>query len=171
VNLLYIAALVSALGVQADSITIARLQYGGGGDWYVSRSALPNLLDAVRERTGIPVARREATVAPLDPSLGDHPFLYLTGHGRVAFTAPEASALRQHLLGGGFLLANDSYGIDESFRAAMSQVFPDADLTEIPASHPVFHVFYDFPEGLPKIHEHDGKAPQRIGSPKGFWWQ
>jgi hypothetical protein len=146
-----------------DSITVARLRYEGGGDWYANPSSLPNLLSAVRERTGIPVARREVEVSPLDPSLPDHPYLYMTGHGNVSFSAAERAALRAYLLGGGFLHADDNYGLDESFREEMSEIFPDAELTEIPADHPVFHVFYDFPEGLPKIHEHDGNPPQAFG--------
>ena len=146
-----------------DSITVARLRYEGGGDWYANPSSLPNLLSAVRERTGIPVARREAEVMPLDPALRDYPYLYMTGHGNVAFTPAERAALRAYLTGGGFLHADDNYGLDESFRAEMAQIFPDAELTEIPAEHPVFHTFYDFPDGLPKIHEHDGHPPQAFG--------
>lgn len=146
-----------------DSITVARLRYEGGGDWYANPSSLPNLLSAVRERTGIPVARREAEVSALDPVLRDYPYLYMTGHGNVAFSPAERDALRAYLLGGGFLHADDNYGLDESFRAEMAEIFPDAELTEIPADHPVFHSFYDFEDGLPKIHEHDGQPPQAFG--------
>lgn len=149
--------------VMADSITIARLQYDGGGDWYANPSSLPNLLAAVRERTGIPAARREVNVRPLDAALRDFPFIYMTGHGNVAFTPPERTALREYLLSGGFLHADDNYGLDESFRTEMSEIFPEAELVEIPPDHPVFHSFYDFPEGLPKIHEHDGNPPQAFG--------
>ncbi len=120
-------------------------------------------MEAVRERTGIPVAQREANITPLDPGLRDHPYLYMTGHGNVRFTAAERAALREYLVGGGFLHADDNYGLDESFREEIALIFPDAELTEIPADHPVFHAFYDFPEGLPKIHEHDGKPPQALG--------
>ena len=151
------------LSVSADSITIARLQYDGGGDWYANPSSLPNLLAAVRDRTGIPVARREATVTALSPALRDHPYLYMTGHGNVSFSPAERAALRDYLLSGGFLHADDNYGLDESFRAEMAEIFPDAELTEIPPDHPVFHVLYDFDDGLPKIHEHDGAAPQAFG--------
>jgi hypothetical protein len=147
----------------ADTITVTRLRYDGGGDWYANPSSLPNLLSAVRTRTGIPVTAREATVSLLDPSLPDHPYLYMTGHGNVAFSPTERAALRAYLIGGGFLHADDNYGLDESFRREIAEVFPDAQLTEIPADHPIFHVFYDFPEGLPKIHEHDGKPPQAFG--------
>jgi hypothetical protein len=149
--------------IRGDSITIARLRYEGGGDWYVSPSAITNLLSEIRQRTGIPVAMREAQVDLRSPALVDYPFLYMTGHGNVSFTPAERAALRAHLLGGGFLMANDSYGLDASFRAEMAQVFPDAELTEIPPDHPIFHLFYDFPEGIPKIHEHDAKAPQAFG--------
>jgi hypothetical protein len=146
-----------------DSITIARLQYDGGGDWYANPSSLPNLLAALRDRTGVPVARREVNVTPLDPGLRDYPYLYMTGHGNVAFTAAERVALREYLLAGGFLHADDNYGLDESFRTEMRELFPDVELTEIPPDHPVFHAYYDLNEGLPKIHEHDGNPPQAFG--------
>jgi hypothetical protein len=151
----------------ADSITIARLQYDGGGDWYANPSSLPNLLEAVRDRTGIAVSQREASVSPMDPGLRDHPYVYMTGHGNVRFSPAERAALREYLVGGGFLHADDNYGLDESFREEIAQIFPDAELTEIPWDHPVFHTFYDFPAGLPKIHEHDGAPPQALGIIQG----
>lgn len=149
--------------VPADSLTIARLQYDGGGDWYANPSSLPNLLEALRERAGLLVSRREANITALDPALRDYPYLYMTGHGNVAFTPAERTALRDYLLSGGFLHADDNYGLDESFREEMAQIFPDAELTEIPPDHPIFSTFYEMPEGLPKIHEHDGKPPQAFG--------
>lgn len=149
--------------VSVDSVRVARLRYEGGGDWYANPSSLPNLLEAVAQRTGIPVARRESVVAPLDPALRDHPYLYMTGHGNVRFSAAERAALREHLLGGGFLHADDNYGLDESFRREMQGLFPDREMVELPPDHPVFHVLYDFPDGLPKIHEHDGAPPQGFG--------
>ena len=158
------APVASEAVVESDTITVARLRYEGGGDWYANPSSLPNLLAAVRERTGIPVARREAEVTPLDPGLRDYPYLYMTGHGNVAFSPAERAALRGYLLSGGFLHADDNYGLDESFREEMAEIFPDAELVEIPPEHPVFHAFYDFPEGLPKIHEHDGAPPQAFGN-------
>ncbi|NIP58544.1 MAG: DUF4159 domain-containing protein, partial [Gemmatimonadetes bacterium] len=141
----------------------ARLRYEGGGDWYANPSSLPNLLTAIRERTGIDVARREATVAALDPSLRDHPYLYMTGHGNVRFSDAEREALREYLLSGGFLHADDNYGMDESFRREMRSVFPDKELVAIPPDHPVFRSLYEMPEGLPKIHEHDGEPAQALG--------
>ena len=149
--------------VATDSITIARLQYEGGGDWYANPSSLQNLLSAIRERSGISVAREETNVRPLDPGLFDHPYLYMTGHGDVRFSNAERATIREYLLAGGFLHADDNYGLDESFREEIAKIFPDAELTEIPPEHPVFHTFYDFPEGLPKIHEHDGAPPQAFG--------
>jgi len=163
--------LLAALAVAAtatppaalDSITITRLHYDGGGDWYANPSSLPNLLAAIRDRTGIPVAMKESAVTVLDPGLRDHPYLYMTGHGNVRFTPAERVALRSHLAGGGFLHADDNYGLDESLRKEIAMLFPDEELTELPPDHPVFHTVYDFPEGIPKIHEHDGSRPQGLG--------
>ena len=146
-----------------DSVTVTRLQYEGGGDWYANPSSLPNLLAAIRERTGIPVAMREQTVTPLDPGLRDHPYLYMTGHGNVRFNPAERAAIREYLLGGGFLHADDNYGLDESFRQEMARIFPEEDFVELPPEHPVFHTVYDFAEGIPKIHEHDAQRPQALG--------
>jgi hypothetical protein len=156
-----LAAVLSA--APADTLHVTRLRYDGGGDWYANPSSLPNLLTAIRTRTGIPTAAREATITPLDPSLPDHPLLYMTGHGNVAFSPAERAALRSYLIGGGFLHADDNYGLNESFRREIREIFPDAELTEIPSDHPIYHLFYDFPEGIPKIHEHDGNAPQGLG--------
>lgn len=160
---LLVTVLPAPVAAQADSLRIARLEYGGGGDWYANPSSLPNLLGAVRERTGIVAARRDDALTPLDPRLPDYPYLYMTGHGEVRFNAEERARLRSYLTGGGFLHADDNYGLDESFRREIAQVFPELELTEIPPDHPVFRVFYEFPEGLPKIHEHDGAAPQALG--------
>lgn len=156
-------AVMALQGAPGDSLTVARLQYEGGGDWYANPSSLPNLLEAIRDRTGLPTARREAVVRVLDPSLRDHPYLYLTGHGDVRFSPAERAALRAYLLDGGFLHADDNYGLDESFREEVARLFPDREMVEVPPDHPVFHGLYDFPDGLPKIHEHDGGRPQAFG--------
>ena len=164
--MILIASAAAALSVAAwadTTVTIARLRYEGGGDWYANPSSLPNLLAAIRDRTDLEVPAREATVSLLDPRLSDYPFLYMTGHGNVSWSAAERQALRAHLLAGGFLHADDNYGMDESFRREIREVFPDQELVELPPDHPVFHAFYEFPEGLPKIHEHDGKPPQALG--------
>ncbi|MFO7261618.1 MAG: DUF4159 domain-containing protein [bacterium] len=144
-------------------LTIAQLQYGGGGDWYANPSGLPNLLRAIRERTGLPVADRPAHVRLTDAALWTYPYIYITGHGNIRFTDEEVVLLRRYLLNGGFLHADDNYGLDESFRREIRRVFPDKELVELPADHPVYHTFYEFPQGLPKIHEHDGKPAQGFG--------
>ena len=166
-----VVMLVGALAVPAvhslaqgtGPVTIGRLQYEGGGDWYANPSSLPNLLAELRARTGIPTAERDVAIRPSDPALRDCPFLYMTGHGNVRFSPEERLALRRYLLEGGFLHADDNYGMDESFRQEMARVFPDRELVELPPEHPVFHAPYEFPDGLPKIHEHDGAPPQAFG--------
>lgn len=148
--------------VAGPELTIARLEYGGGGDWYANPSSLPNLLRAIRERTGLPVSDRPAEVKLTDPALFDYPYLYLTGHGEIRLSDAEVAALRRYLLSGGFLHADDNYGLDESFRREIRRVFPDKNLIEIPVDHPIYRIHYELP-GLPKIHEHDGKPAQGFG--------
>lgn len=144
-------------------LTIAQVQYDGGGDWYANPSGLPNLLSFIAERTGIPVSERPARVRLTDPSLRTFPYLYLTGHGNIRLTEAELVALRRYLDGGGFLHADDNYGLDESFRREIRRVFPDAELVEVPHDHPIYHAVYRFDAGLPKIHEHDGAPAQGLG--------
>jgi len=160
---LLLAACLAQPGLATDSVTIARLEYEGGGDWYANPSSISNLLEEVGRRTGILTARRERVVRPLDPSLPDHPYLYMTGHGEVRFDPRERAALRDYLLAGGFLHADDNYGLDETFRREIGEIFPDRELVEIPTDHPVFHLMYELPDGLPKVHEHDGARPQAFG--------
>jgi hypothetical protein len=160
-----LAALTGSGVAQAPSaqMTIAQLQYGGGGDWYANPSGLPNLLKAIRSRTGLAVSDRPASVKITDPSLWVYPYLYMTGHGNVKLTDEEVRVLRRFLESGGFLHVDDNYGLDESFRRELRRIFPDAELVELPADHPVYHSFYDLARGLPKVHEHDGGAPQGLG--------
>jgi hypothetical protein len=154
----------SAYSVAAvPGMTIAQLQYDGGGDWYANPSGLPNLLRTIRERTGLPVADAPGRTRLTDPNLRRYPFLYLTGHGNVRFSEEEVRILRRYLMDGGFLHVDDNYGLDESFRREIRRVFPDRELQELPTSHPVFRAFYEMPQGLPKIHEHEGKPPQAFG--------
>ena len=148
---------------EAARLTIARLQYDGGGDWYANPSALPNLLAAIAERTALPVERTEARVRLSDERLWDFPYLYLTGHGNIRLTEEEVVRLRDYLLRGGFLHADDNYGLDSSFRREIARVFPDRPLVDVPLSHPVYHVLYPFPDGIPKIHEHDGRPARGFG--------
>jgi hypothetical protein len=148
---------------QNAALTIAQLQYDGGGDWYANPSGLPNLMHAITQRTGIPMSNRPAQVRLTDPALWNYPYLYMTGHGNVHFSDEEVKLLRAYLLQGGFLHADDNYGLDESFRREMLRVFPDAPLREIPHDHPVYHTVYDMPAGLPKVHRHDDKPAQGFG--------
>ncbi len=159
-------ALLGALLVAARGpvdLTIGRLQYDGGGDWYANPSSLPNLLAAVAERTTLKVSDREQVVTLDSPELWDIPYLYMTGHGNVLFKDDEVLVLRRYLENGGFLHADDNYGMDESFRREIARVFPERPLVEVPVDHPVYSVVYAFPEGVPKIHEHDGKPAQGFG--------
>jgi hypothetical protein len=149
--------------LQAPRLTVARLQYDGGGDWYANPSSLPNLLAAIRARTDLPVEKTEARVSIMDSRLWDYPFLHMTGHGNVKLSDEEVVRLRDYLMRGGFLHADDNYGMDESFRREMRRVFPDRALVDVPLSHPIYHAVYDFPKGLPKIHEHDGRPARGFG--------
>ncbi|UCH85753.1 MAG: DUF4159 domain-containing protein [Candidatus Latescibacterota bacterium] len=143
-------------------VRIARLKYGGGGDWYSDPSSIPNWLKEFEKRTGIKTYPEEKIVSIMDENLRAYPFLYLTGHGTVRLSPDEIEALRQYLEAGGFLYADDNYGMDKSFRELVRRLFPEKDLEQLPNAHPIYHVFYDLP-GLPKIHEHDGKSPQGFG--------
>ena len=149
--------------VSAPRLAIARLQYDGGGDWYANPSSIPNLLTAIAERTSLAVDRNEARVTLMDDRLWDYPFLHVTGHGNIHFSDAEVERLREYLKRGGFLHVDDNYGLDESFRREIARVYPDRPLVDVPLSHPIYHLVYDFPKGLPKIHEHDGKPARGYG--------
>jgi hypothetical protein len=160
--LAFFAALPSPLAAQAP-LTIGRLHYDGGGDWYANPSSLPNLLQAISSRTRIPVAAREKVVTLNDPDLWDIPYLYMTGHGNVRFSDAELVTLRRYLQQGGFLHADDCYGMDVSIRRELARLFPDRELVDVPLDHAIYRVLYQFPQGIPKIHEHDGKPAQGMG--------
>ena len=145
------------------SFTMARLKFGGGGDWYNGPTEIPNLLAFIRSRTTIHTAEREARVEIMDEDLFAYPVLYLTGHGNIRFTEDEVVRLRTYLEHGGFLFANDDYGLDRAFRREITRTFPDKELVELPPSFGIFQYPFPFPDGLPKIHEHDGKRPQAFG--------
>jgi len=147
----------------AVPLTIGRLHYDGGGDWYANPSSLPNLLRAIRERTTLRTGAREVVVRLSDPALWDIPYLYMTGHGNVLLSDAEVSLLRRFLRQGGFLHVDDNYGMDESIRREIAKVFPGQALEDIPLDHPVYNLVYRFPQGIPKIHEHDGQPAQGLG--------
>ena len=156
-------SLTGGAGARLPRMTIARLHYDGGGDWYANPSSLPNLLDALRTRTTLPMEREEARVRLTDEQLWDYPMLHVTGHGEIRFSDTEVLRLREYLERGGFLHVDDNYGLDPSFRREIARVFPDRPLVDVPLTHPIYHVVYDMPKGLPKIHEHDGKPARGYG--------
>jgi hypothetical protein len=143
-------------------LTVARLQYEGD-DWYANPSSLPNLIRAIRARTTLAVEPNEVRLTLLDERLWDHPFLHLTGHGQIRFSPREVERLREYLQRGGFLHADDNYGLDEHFRREIARVFPDRPLQDVPLDHPIYRIVYPFPQGIPKIHEHDAKPPRGLG--------
>jgi len=155
--------LMAQVKVEPGRLTIARLKYGGGGDWYSNPSSIPNLLNFLKENLNCEVFPEEVRVGIMDKDFFGYPFLYLNGHGNVRFSDEEILRLRLYLQSGGFLHADDNYGMDPSFRREIRRIFPDNMLVELPFSHPIFHQAYQFPNGLPKIHEHDGKPPQGLG--------
>jgi hypothetical protein len=147
----------------ATPLTIGRLHYDGGGDWYANPSSIPNLLREIQQRTTLPVDDREVVVTLSSPGLWDLPFLYMTGHGNVNLADEEVLILRRYLENGGFLHADDNYGMDESFRREIARVFPDRPLVEVPLDHHIYGLVYSLPQGVPKIHEHDGEPAQGFG--------
>ena len=142
---------------------MARLKYGGGGNWYWGYSAVPNMLRFLEDNTNTKVNEKIVTVSPTDEDFFSYPFLFLTGHGYMRFTEEEVERLRTHLTSGGFLFANDSYGLINDFKREMMRVFPDKELVELPFTHGIYNCYWKFPNGLPKIHKHDGKQPQGFG--------
>ena len=147
----------------SQEFNIARIQYGGGGDWYCDPSSLPNLLDYLKTNTSMVNAAKEVRIKLTDNNAKHFPYLYITGHGNIRFSENEIIELRSILGNGGFLHADDNYGMDKSFRREIKKVFPNKDFVELPHSHPVFSSYYNFENGLPKIHEHDNKPPQALG--------
>ena len=148
---------------QSERIRIAKLQYSGGGDWYANKTALPNLAQFCNENLGTNIQEENAVVEVGSPELFDYSFIYMTGHGNVVFSPSEAENLRKYLLSGGFLHIDDNYGLNAYIRLEMKKVFPELEFVELPTEHPIYHQKYDFPEGIPKIHEHDNKPPQGFG--------
>jgi len=156
----------AAPGEPPGTVQVARLQYGGGGDWYCNPTSLPNWLAQFEARTGLPAARREAVVTLDSEDLHRYPLLYLSGHGRIALEPRELESLRRYLDAGGFLWADDNYGLDTSFRAMMSELYPGQELEPLGGDHPLYRCYYELP-GLPKIHEHDGDPARGFGLFRG----
>ncbi len=142
---------------------IALLKYNGGGDWYANPTSLPNLIKYANQNINTKIKVKPGTVEPSSPDLFSYPFVHMTGHGNVIFSNSDVSNLRNYMLSGGFLHIDDNYGMNEFIRKEIKKLFPNTDLIEIPANHPIFQKPYTFANGLPKIHEHDGKRPQAFG--------
>ncbi|TAH40641.1 MAG: DUF4159 domain-containing protein [Bacteroidetes bacterium] len=143
------------------SFRIALLKYNGGGDWYANlETSLPNLINYSNKELGTNIDPEQAIVEASSPDIFNFPFIHMTGHGNWVLSSQEAENLRKYLLAGGFLHIDDNYGMDPFVRPQMKKVFPELDFVELPFSHPIFHQKFDFPGGLPKIHEHDQKPPQ-----------
>ena len=154
----FLAAIFCAQGQE-----IAVLKYKGGGDWYSNPTALPNLISFCNENLQTAIHPKPWTVEPGSSDIFQYPFIHMTGHGNVFFNDEDAQNLRTYLLSGGFLHIDDNYGMNEYIRRELKKVFPEKELIELPADHPIFHAAFPFPKGLPKIHEHDGQRPQAFG--------
>ncbi len=146
-------------------IVVAKLKYGGGGDWYANPTSLPNLHRALREMAGLPAAFvKDDVVADVrSDDIFKYPMLFMTGHGNVRFEGDELARLRIYLERGGFLHVDDNYGLDEYWRRECGRLFPQSPLLELPPDHEIYHIYYDFPDGLPKVHEHHGGPARGYG--------
>jgi Domain of unknown function (DUF4159) len=142
---------------------IALLKYNGGGDWYANPTSLPNLIKYCNQNINTRIKTKPATVEPSSPDLFSYPFVHMTGHGNVVFNESDVQNLKNYMISGGFLHIDDNYGMDEYVRKEIKKIFPNNELLEIPANHPIFQKPNSFPAGIPKIHEHEGKRPQAFG--------
>lgn len=155
--------LLMASASMGQGLKIAKLKYNGGGDWYANKTSLPNLIEFCNRNLKTRIQPREEVVEVGSLEIFAYPFVHMTGHGNVVFSPAEAANLRKYLEGGGFLHIDDNYGMDKFVRVEMKKVFPEYDFVELPHSHPIYHQRYNFPKGLPKVHEHDNKPPQGFG--------
>lgn len=164
IGFVYLLILVSALNSFGQgSVKIAKLKYNGGGDWYAAKTALPNLIKFCNQELGLNLAPDEDIVEAGSNEIFLYPYVFMTGHGNVVFSDSEAANLRKYLLAGGFLHIDDNYGLDKFIRLELKKVFPEHELVQIPFDHAIYHQKFKFPNGLPKVHEHDGKPPQGLG--------
>jgi hypothetical protein len=154
---------VSTSFAPAPAIKIAKLKYNGGGDWYANKTSLPNLIAFCNKNLNMQIAPEEDIVEVGSAELFNYPFVHLTGHGNIVFSEQEAKNLRNYLLAGGFLHADDNYGLDKFFRREMKKVFPELNWVELPFNHPIYQKPFSFSNGLPKVHEHDNKPSQGFG--------
>lgn len=148
----------------SQSYQLGLLKYSGGGDWYANlETSLPNLIKFCNANLKTSINPEQAVVEAGSAEIFNYPFIHMTGHGNVIFSNQEADNLRNYLIGGGFLHVSDNYGMDVFVRTQLKKVFPELELVELPFSHPIYHQMYNFDKGLPKVHEHDSKAPQGFG--------
>ena len=161
-RLLVICLMFVANIVQSQDFFIGRLKYGGGGDWYSNPSSINNLMKFIEKNTGVDCAEIEKTVT-ITENISSFPYLYLTGHGTIDMNEEEIKIIRKHLLSGGFLHADDNYGLDVSFRKLVKKIFPNKELLKVPFDHPIYSIKYKFPKGLPKVHKHNDKNPEGLG--------
>ncbi|WP_206611032.1 DUF4159 domain-containing protein [Mariniphaga sediminis] len=161
--LFFFMLLAGWTNARSQSVKIALLKYGGGGDWYADPTALPNLIAYCNQELHTNIHPEPSTVEIGSTEIFHFPFVHLTGHGNIVLSENEALNLKTYLEAGGFLHVDDNYGLDEFFRREIKKVFPNRELVELPPSHPLFHKKYNFSEGLPKIHEHANKQPQAFG--------
>jgi len=157
------ATMTSFLNADKPTLQLALLKYSGGGDWYSNPTALPNLADFCNKNLGTNFDEEYATVEVGSAELFNYPWYHMTGHGNVVFSDTEAENLRNYLLAGGFLHIDDNFGMDKFVRPAMKKVFPELDFIELPFTHEIYNQRFSFNNGLPKIHEHEGKAAQGFG--------
>lgn len=162
-TLFFLFILTFSVETEAQQLRIAKLKYDGGGDWYANKTALPNLIRFCNHNMGTDIAREEDIVEVGSPDIFLYPYVYMTGHGNVVFSSQQAENLRNYLTSGGFLHIDDNYGLDQFIRLEMKKVFPHLEFVELPFDHPVYHQKYQFTDGLPKIHEHDGQPAQGLG--------
>lgn len=163
-TLVLILFFLSAHFCFAQSYQIGLLKYSGGGDWYANlETSLPNLIQFCNTNLKTNINPEQAIIEVGSSEIFNYPFIHMTGHGNVVFSNQEADNLRKYLLAGGFLHVSDNYGMDKFIRTELKKVFPELELVELPFSHPIYHQTYNFDKGLPKIHEHDNKAPQGFG--------
>jgi len=162
--LLIVCLLVNGNLLEAQgNFSIGLLKYSGGGDWYANPTSLPNLIRFVNQNLNMNIKTDPITVDAGSQDIFSLPFVHMTGHGNVIFSPSDADNLRKYLIGGGFLHVDDNFGMDPFIRPQLKRIFPEYELVELPPSHPIFRQKYDFPAGLPKIHEHDGKPAQAFG--------
>jgi len=158
-----IGLLLLTQALYAQSLQLAVLKYGGGGDWYANPTSLKNLADFCNKNIKTQLSLQQAEVEPGSPHIFNYPFIHVTGHGRISFTQAEADNIRLYLMSGGFIHIDDNYGLNNYVRPEFKKVFPELDFKELPPQHPIFHQTFKFPAGIPKIHEHDNKPAQAFG--------